>query len=57
MGMELSPLRHYMDTVPGLFLKGVGLDVPWPRLAAMLRPAASCEDSVHSDWVKLIVAA
>lgn len=33
---EASPLRHYMDAVLGLFLKGVGLDVLWPRLAAML---------------------
>lgn len=32
---ELSPLRHYMDAVLGLFLKGVGLDVLWPRLVAM----------------------
>ena len=33
---ELSPLRHYMDALLGLFLKGVGLDVLWPRLVAML---------------------
>ena len=33
---EASPLRHYMDAVLGLFLKGVGLDVLWPQLAAML---------------------
>lgn len=33
---EASPLRHYMDAVLGLFLKGVGLDVLWPRLVAML---------------------
>jgi ABC-2 type transport system permease protein len=32
---ELSPLRHYMDAVLGIFLKGVGLDILWPRLAAM----------------------
>lgn len=32
---ELSPLRHYMESVLGLFLKGVGLDVLWPRLAAI----------------------
>jgi len=32
---ELSPLRHYMDAVLGLFLKGVGIEVLWPRLAAM----------------------
>lgn len=33
---EVSPLRHYMDAVLGLFLKGVGLDVLWPRFSAML---------------------
>lgn len=32
---ELSPVRHYMDAVLGIFLKGVGLEVLWPRLAAM----------------------
>jgi ABC-2 type transport system permease protein len=32
---ELSPLRHYMDAVLGLFLKGVGFEVLWPRLAAI----------------------
>lgn len=31
---ELSPLRHYMESLLGLFLKGVGLDLLWPRLAA-----------------------
>ena len=38
---EASPLRHYMDVVLGLFLKGVGLDVLWPRLAAMLAIATA----------------
>lgn len=38
---EASPLRHYMDAVLGLFLKGVGLDVLWPRLAAMLAIGAA----------------
>ena len=33
---EASPLRHYMEAVLGLFLKGVGLDVLWPQLAAMV---------------------
>lgn len=32
---SLSPLRHYMDAVLGIFFKGVGLDILWPRLAAM----------------------
>lgn len=33
---ELSPLRHYMDAVLSIFLKGAGLDILWPRLAAMV---------------------
>ena len=32
---ELSPLRHYMDVLLGIFLKGVGLDVLWPQAAAL----------------------
>lgn len=33
---ELSPLRHYMEVVLGLFLKGIGFDILWPHLLAML---------------------
>ena len=33
---QLSPLRHYMEVVLSLFLKGVGLDILWPRLLALL---------------------
>lgn len=32
---ELSPLRHYMDAVLSIFLKGAGLEILWPRLASM----------------------
>jgi ABC-2 type transport system permease protein len=32
---EATPLRHYMDAVLGIFLKGVGLDVLWGRMTAM----------------------
>ena len=32
---ELSPLRHYMDAVLGIFFKGVGLEMLWHRVAAM----------------------
>jgi ABC-2 type transport system permease protein len=28
----LSPLRHYMEALLGVLLKGVGLDVLWPQL-------------------------
>lgn len=38
---ELSPVRHYMDTVLGIFLKGIGLEVLWPRLVAMLAIGAA----------------
>lgn len=32
---ELSPLRHYMEVVLGIFFKGVGIEILWPRLVAM----------------------
>jgi len=28
----LSPVRYYMEIVLGIFLKGVGLKVLWPKL-------------------------
>lgn len=31
----LNPLRYYMVVIRGIFLKGVGLDILWPQLAAM----------------------
>ncbi|MFU8877785.1 MAG: ABC transporter permease [Wenzhouxiangellaceae bacterium] len=31
-----SPLRHYMDVILGVFLKGVGLDVLWPQALVLL---------------------
>jgi ABC-2 type transport system permease protein len=31
----LSPLRHYMEALLGVLLKGVGLDVLWPQLLWM----------------------
>jgi ABC-2 type transport system permease protein len=31
----LNPLRYYMVIIRGLFLKGVGIDVLWPQLAAL----------------------
>ena len=33
---QLSPLRHYMEIVLGIFLKGVGLTVLWPHVAALV---------------------
>lgn len=31
-----SPLRHYMDVILGVFLKGTGIDVLWPHALALL---------------------
>lgn len=36
-----SPLRHYMEAVLGLFLKGVGMYVLWPQLVAMMTIGAA----------------
>ena len=32
----INPLRHFLIIIRGVFLKGVGLDVLWPQLAALL---------------------
>jgi len=31
----LNPLRYYMVIIRGLFLKGIGIDILWPQLAAL----------------------
>jgi len=31
----LNPLRYYMVIIRGLFLKGVGIDILWPQMAAL----------------------
>ncbi|MGA8613263.1 MAG: ABC transporter permease, partial [Xanthobacteraceae bacterium] len=31
----INPLRYYLVVIRGTFLKGVGLNVLWPELAAM----------------------
>lgn len=31
-----SPLRHYMDVILGIFLKGAGLDILWPQAIALV---------------------
>jgi ABC-2 type transport system permease protein len=36
----INPLRYYLVVIRGTFLKGVGLDVLWPELAAMAAIAA-----------------
>ncbi len=36
----LNPLRYYLIVIRGTFLKGVGLSVLWPQLAAMAAIAA-----------------
>jgi len=30
-----NPLRHFLEVVRGIFLKGAGLDVLWPQIAAL----------------------
>jgi len=32
----LDPLRYYLVIIRGIFLKGVGVDVLWPQMAALL---------------------
>jgi len=32
----ISPMRHYLSLSLGVFLKGVGLEVVWPHVAALL---------------------
>jgi ABC-2 type transport system permease protein len=32
----LNPLRHYLEIVRGIFLKGVGVEVLWPQLLALV---------------------
>jgi ABC-2 type transport system permease protein len=31
----LNPLRHFLEVLRGVYLKGVGLDVLWPQMATM----------------------
>lgn len=31
----LNPLRYYLIIVRGIFLKGIGLGILWPQLAAL----------------------
>lgn len=31
----LDPLRYFLAVLRGVYLKGVGLDVLWPQMAAM----------------------
>ncbi|MBI5837004.1 MAG: ABC transporter permease [Candidatus Eisenbacteria bacterium] len=32
----LNPLRHYLEIIRGIFLKGAGLDALWPQYGALL---------------------
>ncbi len=40
--MNLSPLRHFVTVTYGILLRGVGLDVLWPRVAAIAGLGAAC---------------
>ncbi len=31
----LNPMRYFLEVVRGVFLKGAGVDVLWPQLAAL----------------------
>jgi ABC-2 type transport system permease protein len=31
----LNPLRYFMEIVRGVFLKGVGIDILWPKMLAL----------------------
>jgi len=35
-GSQASPLRHYVEIVSGLFLKGAGMGELWPHAVALL---------------------
>jgi ABC-2 type transport system permease protein len=32
----VNPLRYFLIIIRGVFLKGIGLEVLWPQLAALL---------------------
>jgi ABC-2 type transport system permease protein len=32
----LDPLRYFLEVLRGVYLKGVGVDVLWPQMAAMM---------------------
>jgi ABC-2 type transport system permease protein len=32
----LNPLRHFLVIIRGVFLKGVGIDILWPQLLALI---------------------
>ena len=40
--VSLSPLRHYVTIAYGVLLRGAGLDVLWPRVAAITGLGAAC---------------
>jgi len=31
----LNPLRYFLEIIRGIFLKGIGMDILWPQLAAL----------------------
>jgi len=43
-----SPLRHYMDIILGVFLKGVGLRELWPQALALLAIGAASYGSAYA---------
>ncbi len=31
----VNPMRHYLEIVRGIFLKGAGIEIIWPKLVAL----------------------
>ena len=42
LAMNLSPLRHFVSVTYGILLRGVGLELLWPRVAAIAGLGAAC---------------
>lgn len=40
VGSEVSPMRHYIEIVSGLFLKGAGISELWPHAVALIAISA-----------------
>lgn len=40
VGAEVSPMRHYIEIVSGLFLKGAGILELWPHTVALIAISA-----------------
>ncbi len=50
----LVPARYFVTILQGLFLKGIGLDVLWPEMAALLLFVAAVGGLAHRRFSKTI---